>query len=109
MKKIVSLKRKKKYLTLFLKYKKRNLFFSIIYKKKVKFLVSSGMLGYSGKKKCSLLAMEKLIIKICSVLEEYLKFLYKKNKSKNIDIKILIVLDLYMGIYRVKKPLVLMF
>ena len=53
--------------------------------------------------------MEKLVIKICTILENYLKLLYKKNKSKNIDIKILMVLDLYGRFYKFKKPLLLMF
>ena len=98
-----------RYVTLYLKYKKNNLFFSIVYEGKVKFLVSSGMIGYFGKKKCSYLAMEKLVIKICSVLEDYLKYLHNKYKPKKVYIKILLFLDLYMGLSRIRKPLVLMF
>lgn len=98
-----------RYVTLYLKYKKNNLFFSIVYEGKVKFLVSSGMIGYFGKKKCSYLAMEKLVIKICSVLEDYLKYLHNKYKPKKVYIEILLFLDLYMGLSRIRKPLVLMF
>lgn len=101
------------YVVLFFKYVKSNIFFSIIYKKKVKFILSTGMLGYDGKKKRSYMAMEKMIIKICNVLEKSLqrlhKFKLKKKKFKNLKIEIFLFLDLYMNFFRIKKPLMLMF
>jgi hypothetical protein len=99
------MKKKKNNIILFFKHTKSNVFLSIIYKKKVKFLISSGMMEFKGRSKCAYISIEKLIRKFCHI---YFDFLLKLNKS-NIKIKTFLFLDLAINFYRLRKPLLLSF